>query len=92
METGMGLGHTGGDEKAFDLDPSLPAPQPESALKPSSPPAVPASASASATTPSSSAAASSRLKPDYVLVLCYILVYLEVGWLIFMVLRSYSRD
>ena len=31
-------------------------------------------------------------KPDYVLVLCYILVYLEIAWLIIMVLRSYSRD
>lgn len=30
--------------------------------------------------------------PDYVLVLCYILVYLEIAWLIIMVLRSYSRD
>lgn len=29
---------------------------------------------------------------DYVLVWCYILVYLEVTWLIYMLLRSYSRD
>lgn len=26
-------------------------------------------------------------KPDYVLALCYILVYLEIAWLIYMVLR-----
>ena len=31
-------------------------------------------------------------KADYVLVLCYILVYLEIAWLITMVLRPYSRD
>lgn len=31
-------------------------------------------------------------EPDYILVLCYILVYLEIAWLIIMVLRSYSRD
>lgn len=31
-------------------------------------------------------------KPDYVLALCYILVYLEIAWLIYMVLHSYSRD
>ena len=31
-------------------------------------------------------------KPDYVLVFCYILVYLEVAWLIYMLVRSYSRD
>lgn len=31
-------------------------------------------------------------RPDFVLVLCYILVYLEIAWLIIMVLRSYSRD
>ena len=31
-------------------------------------------------------------KPDYVLALCYILVYLQIAWLIIMVLRSYSRD
>ncbi len=29
---------------------------------------------------------------DYVLVLAYVIIYLEVGWLIFMVLRFYSRD
>jgi hypothetical protein len=29
---------------------------------------------------------------DYVLVFCYILIYLEVAWLIYMLLRSYSRD
>jgi len=33
-----------------------------------------------------------RRRPDYVLVLAYILLYLEVGWLIFVVLRMYSRD
>jgi hypothetical protein len=36
--------------------------------------------------------ANPKPKPDYVLVLCYIIVYLEVGWLIFMILRTYSRD
>lgn len=33
-----------------------------------------------------------RGTPDYFLAIAYILVYLEVGWLIFMLLRMYSRD
>jgi hypothetical protein len=40
----------------------------------------------------SSSHSGSKPKPDYVLVFCYILIYLEVGWLIYMLLRSYSRD
>lgn len=31
-------------------------------------------------------------RPDYILVSAYILVYLEVAWLIFVLLRMYSRD
>lgn len=31
-------------------------------------------------------------KPDYFLSACYVLVYLELGWLIFVLLRTYSRD
>ena len=31
-------------------------------------------------------------KPDYVLALCYTLVYLEIAWLIYMVLHPHSRD
>jgi len=31
-------------------------------------------------------------RPDYVLVSAYVLIYLEVGWLILMSLRVYSRD
>ncbi|SPO04430.1 uncharacterized protein DNG_07115 [Cephalotrichum gorgonifer] len=50
------------------------------------PPAVPPK-------PASSQPLQPRPKqPDYILVLCYILVYIEVGWLIFMVLRPNSRD
>lgn len=30
-------------------------------------------------------------KPDWFLVFCFILVYLELGWLILLLLRSYSR-
>lgn len=30
-------------------------------------------------------------RPDYLLVCCFVLVYLELGWLILLVLRSYSR-
>lgn len=33
----------------------------------------------------------SKPKPEYFLVLCYILLYLELGWLILMLLRFYSR-
>jgi hypothetical protein len=29
--------------------------------------------------------------PDYVLTFCFVLVYLELGWLILLLLRSYSR-
>ena len=31
-------------------------------------------------------------RPDYILVIAYIMIYLEIGWLIFMILRMYSRD
>jgi len=31
-------------------------------------------------------------RPDYILVTAYIMIYLEIGWLIFMMLRMYSRD
>jgi len=34
----------------------------------------------------------SSRRPDYVLTACYILVYLELGWLIMMLVRAYSRD
>lgn len=30
-------------------------------------------------------------RPDYLLVLCLILIYLELSWLILMLLRTYSR-
>lgn len=33
-----------------------------------------------------------RKPADYFLVACYILIYLELGWLIFVLLRTYSRD
>lgn len=33
-----------------------------------------------------------RGKPDYFLSACYALVYLELAWLIFVLLRSFSRD
>lgn len=29
-------------------------------------------------------------RPDYVLVFCYMLVYLEVGWLIMMIWRTFA--
>jgi hypothetical protein len=29
-------------------------------------------------------------RPDYVLVFCYMLVYLEVGWLIMMIWRAFA--
>lgn len=31
-------------------------------------------------------------KPDYFVAFAYILIYFEVGWLILMLLRMYSRD
>lgn len=35
----------------------------------------------------------SARRPDYALVACYMLVYLELAWLIMMLIRSsYSRD
>ena len=37
-------------------------------------------------------ASPSRRRTDYVLAIAYVVVYLEVGWLILMLLRSYSRD
>jgi hypothetical protein len=34
-----------------------------------------------------------KKKPDYFLAACYILIYLELAWLIFVLLRTYySRD
>lgn len=35
---------------------------------------------------------STRRQSDYIVVLVYIIIYLEVGWLIFMILRMYSRN
>lgn len=35
--------------------------------------------------------ASLQTRPDYLLVLCLILIYLELSWLILMLLRTYSR-
>lgn len=32
-----------------------------------------------------------KAQPDYLLVLCLILIYLELSWLILMLLRTYSR-
>lgn len=32
-----------------------------------------------------------QARPDYLLVLCLILLYLELSWLILMLLRTYSR-
>ena len=29
---------------------------------------------------------------DYVVAIAYVMIYLEVGWLIFVLLRMYSRD
>lgn len=40
--------------------------------------------------PSSSAIAAHN-RPDYVVVLCLVLIYLELSWLILMLLRTYSR-
>ena len=34
---------------------------------------------------------SSRTRPDYLLVSCLVLIYLEISWLILMLLRTYSR-
>lgn len=34
---------------------------------------------------------SSRARPDYLLVSCLVLIYLELSWLILMLLRTYSR-
>lgn len=34
---------------------------------------------------------SPQTRPDYLLVLCLILIYLELSWLILMLLRTYSR-
>lgn len=34
---------------------------------------------------------SSQTRPDYLLVLSLILIYLELSWLILMLLRTYSR-
>lgn len=31
-------------------------------------------------------------RPDYILVSCLVIIYLELGWLIMMLLRTYSRD
>lgn len=30
-------------------------------------------------------------RPDYVLVFCYMLVYLEFGWLVMMIWRAFAR-
>lgn len=39
----------------------------------------------------SSAPNSSSARPDYLLVSCLVLIYLELSWLILMLLRTYSR-
>lgn len=38
-----------------------------------------------------SSSSSSRARPDYLLVSCLVLIYLELSWLILMLLRTYSR-
>lgn len=38
-----------------------------------------------------SSSSSSRARPDYLLVSCLALIYLELSWLILMLLRTYSR-
>lgn len=38
-----------------------------------------------------SSSGSSRARPDYLLVSCLVLIYLELSWLILMLLRTYSR-
>lgn len=45
--------------------------------------------SAPATVPTSDGPPSKN--PDYILTFCFVLVYLELGWLILLLLRSYSR-
>jgi hypothetical protein len=42
--------------------------------------------------PDHKACLSMSRRSDYALVACYALVYLELGWLIMMLLRSSSRD
>jgi hypothetical protein len=42
--------------------------------------------------PDHKACLSTYRRPNYPLVACYILVYLELGWLIMVLVRSYSRD
>ena len=42
--------------------------------------------------PDHKACLSTSRRPDYPLVACYVLMYLELGWLIMMLLRSSSRD
>ena len=39
----------------------------------------------------SSSPSSPRARPDYLLVSCLVLIYLELSWLILMLLRTYSR-
>lgn len=40
---------------------------------------------------SGSSATATHTRPDYLVVLCLILIYLELSWLILMLLRTYSR-
>lgn len=42
--------------------------------------------------PDHKACLSTSRRPDYLLAACYMLLYLELGWLILMLIRSYSRD
>ncbi len=42
--------------------------------------------------PDQKACLSTSRAPNYRLVACYVLIYLELGWLIMMLLRSSSRD
>lgn len=42
--------------------------------------------------PDQKACLSTSRRADYSLVACYALIYLELGWLIMMLLRSSSRD
>lgn len=38
------------------------------------------------------AAAAAQDRPEYLIAFAYVLIYMEVGWLILMLLRMYSRD
>lgn len=42
--------------------------------------------------PDQKACLSTSRRPDYALVACYVLIYLQLGWLIMVLVRSSSRD